>query len=360
MLPPRFPSSFLRAAPVEGKEGHKGRRRSLCPLGTARPRHRAAQPREPRPGRAPGGPREKSARLSPPHTRGRTGLPPAPPHGAAHGLLHCRPIAVLAAPSLPLLTGPCLGTLSPSTGPHLGLPLTAAHSGQPPRPSAWPVPARRGSPGPALPARPGHRNAEPQRRRSPPLESTTRWRRPRGRSPALAVIATAPSKARPITLRANPHPSPAPQGTSLDVDRSNSVSLKRRAAPPFSERGRQRTLGTRDARQSPALSPTAPSHWLPTEKGRSLPNGRGLRVLGAPNRAPRSEPSPGSSGFRTALLEQNPLPAVPARTEPTPGSSGFGTALLDQNPLPAGLHSVFLDANSHTAIPPSHTQNSPA
>lgn len=63
--------------------------------------------------------------------------------------------------------------------------------------------------------------------------------------------------------------------------------------------------------------------------------------------------------LRTALLEQNPLPAVPARTEPTPGSSGFGTALLDQNPLPAGLHSVFLDANSHPAIPPSHTQNSP-
>lgn len=209
MLPPRFPSSFLRAAPVEGKEGHKGRGRSLCPLGTALPQHRAAQPGEPRPGRAvpEAGPAGESVRISP---GDGTGLPPAPPQGAAHGPLYSWPIPVLAAPSPRLLTGPCLCTPSPFTGPHPSLPFTAPRSAQPLTLGSLRPPRLTG---PALPARPGHRNAEPQRHRSPPLESTTRWRRLSGRSPALAVIATAPSKARPAALRANPHPSPAPRGT---------------------------------------------------------------------------------------------------------------------------------------------------
>lgn len=213
MLPPRFPSSFLRAAPVEGKEGHKGRGRSLCPLGTALPQHRAAQPGEPRPGRAPGGPRR----------------------GKSPDLTHTHPGTAPGSPQ-PLLTGPRTDPSIPgpsrcSLPPHPGcsrsracvppLPSRGRTRASPSRQRAQlsPSPLTLGRlrpprlTGPALPARPGHRNAEPQRHRSPPPESTTRWRLPRGRSPALAVIATAPSKARPAALRANPHPNPAPQGT---------------------------------------------------------------------------------------------------------------------------------------------------
>lgn len=209
MLLPRFPSSFLRAAPVEGKEGHKGRGGSLCPLGRALPRHRAAQPGNPAPAVPRAGPAGKAAG-SHPRTHGDgTGLPPAPPHGAAHGPLHSRPIPVLAAPSPRPLTVPCPCTPSPFTGPHPGLPFTAACSARPLTVGS-PRPAR--LTGPALPARPGQQNAEPQRHRSPPLESTTRWRRPSGRGPALAVIATAPSKARPAALRAPIHVGVPPQG----------------------------------------------------------------------------------------------------------------------------------------------------
>lgn len=294
----------------KGRKGTKGgdarsaRWAGPCP-GTALP-----SPGNPAPAVPQAGPAGESARLSPTHTRGRTGLSPAPPHGAAHGTLHSRPIPVLAAPSPRLLTGPCLCAPSPFTGPHPGHP-SRQRARLTPRPAAWPVPARRGSPEPALPARPGHRNAEPQRRRSPPPESTTRWRRPGGRGPALAVIATAPSKARPFALRASPHLRPAPQGPSLDADRSNSWSLKRRAAPPSPERRRQRTLGTRDARQSPAPSLAAPSHWLPSEKGGRSANGRGPR-LRAPDRAPRSEPPLGRSAPRGPRYKLIPgRPAVP-------------------------------------------------
>lgn len=144
MLLPRFPSSFLRAAPVEGKEGHKGRGGSLCPLGRALPRHRAAQPGTPPrpcPGRAPRGKR-------PDLTHAHTGTVPGSPQ--------------------PLLTGPRTDPSIPgpsrySLPPHPGrsryrarvppLPSRGRTRVSPSRqrarlgPSPWAVPARRGSRG---------------------------------------------------------------------------------------------------------------------------------------------------------------------------------------------------------------------
>lgn len=379
MLLPRFPSSFLRAAPVEGKEGHKGRGRSLCPLGTALPRHRAARGTPPRPcprrapqAKAPGShPRTQGdvQALPSPSSRDRAWPPPLQAHPgarcpltpAAHGAVPVYPRTLhLAAP---------------------GSPLTAARSAQPParQPGS---PRRRGSPGPALPARPGHGNAESQRRRSPPLESTTRWRRPGGRGPALAVIATAPSKARPVALRASPHPSPAQRGPSLDTDKSNLVSFKRGAAPPFPECGRQRTLGTRDARQSPAPPRAAPSHWLPAGKGGgSQPMGAaracwarpaGLQ-LRAPNGAPRSEAAPGWSalpvprykltpGRPTVLHSELPAPSPWSRSERglADGTRSRTTPVPQRVKFPDGHGSRGLRAKgtlrqSHTGDP-SHCE----
>lgn len=53
----------------------------------------------------------------------------------------------------------------------------------------------------------------------------------------LAVIATAPSKARPAASCGNPKPNPTHRARSGNADSSKPPSLKRRAAPPLSVRG---------------------------------------------------------------------------------------------------------------------------
>lgn len=163
----------------KGRKGTKGgdarsaRWAQPCP-GTALP-----SPGNPAPAVPQAGPAGESTRVSPPHTRGRAGLPPAPPHGAANGPLHPRPIPVPAVPSPRLLTGPCLCIPSPFTGPHPGLPSRQrARLSPPPLSLASPRPPRltgagaacpagtpeRGAPAPPLPAaRINNKMAAPER-----------------------------------------------------------------------------------------------------------------------------------------------------------------------------------------------------
>lgn len=249
----------------------------------ARPCPGAAQPGEPRPGRAPGGPRRERARVSPTHTRERTGPSTAPPHGAAHRPLRSRAIPLSLPPHPGCSRGRACEPPLPSRG-HTRLSPPGSALGSPPARQPGqspPAAAHRGRR--CLPGRDsGTRSpsaAAPRRSNQQQDGGARAGGAGAGRHSNRAVQSPPRGPAR------HSAPESRPTGPSGDADRSHSVSLKRGAAPPFPERGRQRTLGTRDARQSHAHSRAALPHWLPAEKEGRSANGRGPRVQGAPRAA---------------------------------------------------------------------------
>lgn len=285
--PAAVPDLCPARSPCRGK-GTKGGDARSAGQG---PRLPALPPRRGTPPPAPAAPRTALAREGTrashaPANTGRRRAPPSPPHGCAPrhgpapGSLPMARRSPAASPgssrSSPAPQSDRAGLSSlptPLTGPRPVIPshpLTAARPVLAPCPhgsapgsarsalsplSPPRAPARCGSPGPALPAQPGAGDTEPQRRRSPPFESTTRWRRPTGRSPVLAVIATAPSKTRPAAACGNPKPSSALRKLSENADRSKQPPLRCRAAPPLSVRGRAEAVRARWAHVTSSSAP---------------------------------------------------------------------------------------------------------
>lgn len=271
-----LPSSFLCAASVEGKGTKGRDARSACQAGAARPYPGTVLPTglplpSPAPGalptledgppppylypirashseapgshphthpantgtrRAPPFPSSQDrawttplpARRSvpPPHpdsSRGRASVPPSP-----RGRAELSPLLNRTAPGSPLSHLP----LPPSRGrarfsPHGSAPSSRSIPSRqrarlsPPPLSLPRALARCGSPGPALPAQPGAGDTEPPApplpaARSLPFESTTRWRRPRGRSLDAGRHSNRAVQSPPRRLLRQPKAEPHPPG----------------------------------------------------------------------------------------------------------------------------------------------------
>lgn len=164
-----------------------------------------------------------AVRRGPPtHSPRRTRPSPAPPARTptpSPPTLHAAPSHPIPSPPLPAL-------------------LAGRRSVPTPR-STTPGPQPAALTGAAPPARPGAANPEPPAPPPAPRRSNQQQDGGRRRGGALgrAVIATAPSNARPAALRGNRQPSPSRRGRSRRADRPRRTSVKPKAAPPLCEQG---------------------------------------------------------------------------------------------------------------------------
>lgn len=226
-------SELLPARSSCGRQGRAQREGRLAvPAGQGPAPAPRCPAREPRPGRAPGGPRRESGRISPTHTRGRYRAPPSPSSRgrartppfqahpgtrcpltpAAHGTVPVHPLSLHgAAPGSPL-HGSVLGS-----APHRGQsPPGAAHGAGAACPAGT---TERGAPAPPLPtARINNKMAAPERAGPGAGRHSNRAVQSPPRRPA----------------RANPRRSPAPGGplwTLIGQNRCRSSEKPNRPHP---------------------------------------------------------------------------------------------------------------------------------